>query len=167
MRRFTFSLLVSATLVFVGICAAQDTNSSQDQSYGPHFQHPLETPSLDLSAPRSASPNAPPTEHTGVPDSPGFGGLQNQFQVDQVYYGVQPSSLPIPPTVVEFVPVEPPSSPSAGIFNVGVGAITNPSSLRDQGYGVSLAQAAAYWRSHKPQAVRTYTNADIARLQGS
>jgi hypothetical protein len=166
MRRFTFFLFAAAILIFAGICSAQDTNSSQDSSYGPHFQHPLETPSLDLSAPKSQSPNAPATEHTGVPDSPAFGGLENQSQVDEVYYGSQSSGTPLPPTVAEFVPVEPAAPPASGSFNVGVSAIANPSGLRDQGYGVSLAQAAAYWRLHKTQVVRTYTNADTARLPG-
>jgi hypothetical protein len=166
MRRFTFCLLATAILVLAAICSAQDTNS-QESSYGPRFLHPLETPSLDLSAPKSESPNAPPTEHSGVPDSPGFGGLENQLQVDEVYYGVQPSGLPIPPTGLEFVPVEPAAPSASGIFNVGVTAIADPSWLQEQGYGVSLAEAAAYWRSHRPQVVRTYTNADVERLQGS
>ncbi len=166
MRRLALSILATATLIFVGICAAQDTTLSPDSSYGPRFQHPLETPSLNLSAPRSESPNAPATEHTGVPDAPAFGGLQNQSQVDEVYYGVSPSGLPTAPTV-EFVPVQPVAPSAYGSFDAGVVAIASPSSLHDQGYGVSLADAAAYWRSHKPQVVRTYSNADINSLSGS
>jgi len=174
MSRYPLPIVViTAVLSCVAACSAQDTNFSQGPQYlmnygSPHFLHPIQTPSLDLSAPRAESPNAPATEHTGQPDSPGFGGLLDESQVDQVYYGVQPNGLPLPPssTVVEIVLAGPASPAGSAIFNAGVGAIANSSSLHDQGYGVSLAEDAAYWRAHKPHAARVYTNADIERLHG-
>lgn len=161
-----------AILALIGNCSAQETNFSQGPEYlmnygDPHFLHPIQTPSLDLSVPRAESPNAPVTEHTGEPDAPGFDGvLQNEPQVDAVYYGATPSGVPIPSTVViEGTPAEP-SASGPVLFNAGVTAMTSDMELRHEGYGLSLAQYAAYWRGHKPQHVRVYTNADIARLHG-
>ena len=39
-------------------------------------------------------------------------------------------------------------------------------SLREQGYGVTLAEVAAQWRAHRPHASRRYTNRDVERLHG-
>ncbi|HUO17666.1 MAG TPA: hypothetical protein VMX38_21975 [Verrucomicrobiae bacterium] len=178
MTRLTLSLLTAVCLAFCTFCSAQqqDTNFSQGPQYlmnygSPHFMNPISTPSLDLSVPRAESPNAPAAEHTGEMDSTGFGGLQSEQQVDQVYYGVQPDGLPLPPNVViEVAPVEPVPVPVGSlpeIFNVGVRAIVNPKILREEGYGVSLAQAAAYWKAHKASNVRVFTNADIARFHRS
>jgi len=45
------------------------------------------------------------------------------------------------------------------------GEITTISALHLRGYGVTLPQAAVYWKSHEKHAARVYTNADVERLR--
>jgi hypothetical protein len=164
MLRFRLPLsLISATLIFTGPCSAQDANAFRDPQYlanylSPHCLYRMKTPSFSLSVPRSESPYAPSTQGTGVPDPSGVGGPQSQWQLDEVCF------LPLPQTETRAVPIETPNLTRSTIFNAGVGEITTASSLRDVGYGISLAELASYWRTHKPHAVHVYTNADIARL---
>ena len=161
--RFTLPFpIFSATLILAGVCSAQDANfmpGSQFPNYGSrHCLYRTSPPSISLSVPRSDSPNAPTTQGSGVPDPGAFG---NQSQIDQVY---DACGLPLPPPAKENTRIELPSPTPSATFNAGVGEITTPNSLRELGYGVSLAQYASAWRAHKPHAVRVYTNADIANL---
>lgn len=45
------------------------------------------------------------------------------------------------------------------------GEITTIAALNLRGYGVTLPQAAAYWKTHEKHAARVYTNADINQLR--
>jgi len=47
----------------------------------------------------------------------------------------------------------------------GVVELTDTQSLRLRGYGVTLPEAAAYWKAHHVSPPRVYTNADTERLR--
>ena len=68
-------------------------------------------------------------------------------------------------------PIEISSSPlpanlPSSIVNVGVTAVVDPESLHESGYGLSLAESAAFWKAHRALASHVYTNADLTRLHG-
>jgi hypothetical protein len=46
-------------------------------------------------------------------------------------------------------------------------AVTDSASLRELRYGMTVGEAAAFWKTHKRTAPRVYTNADIQRLHRS
>jgi hypothetical protein len=73
-----------------------------------------------------------------------------------------------PPGEVEVVPepVEAPPNLPEGYIDTGVGAIASSGWLHEHDYGMTLAQAARYWKEHKLHATHVYTNQDIERLQG-
>lgn len=48
--------------------------------------------------------------------------------------------------------------------DTGVSAFATPGWMHDHDYGMTLAQAARYWREHKLRATHLYTNQDIERL---
>jgi hypothetical protein len=54
----------------------------------------------------------------------------------------------------------------AGYVNVGVTAVATPSWLQNHDYGMSLVQAAKYWKSKHLHPAHVYTNEDIERLNG-
>jgi hypothetical protein len=49
--------------------------------------------------------------------------------------------------------------------DTGVSAVATPGWMRDRNYGMTLVQAARYWREHKLRATRVYTNRDIERVE--
>jgi hypothetical protein len=162
-----------------------DTNFSTGPQYlinpnSPFLLQSIATPTLSLSASPATAPTASPEEDTGEPHTPAFPDLQNQGQINRVYWGVpsvgannesgematenptenKPMPADIRLTSAQPVPIWP------SIFNVGVTGVANPESLREHGYGVSLGEVAAYWKAHTPHATRVYTNADITGLHG-
>ncbi|MGB6333693.1 MAG: hypothetical protein WA676_15585 [Candidatus Sulfotelmatobacter sp.] len=71
---------------------------------------------------------------------------------------LEPSSAQLP---------EPSSNrPPPSILDNGVWQMTTPQQLRERGYGVSLAEAAAEAKARIRHADHKYTNADAARLHG-
>jgi hypothetical protein len=183
--------------VAVALSSAQntDTNFSTGPQYlinpnSPFLLRSIATPTLSLSAPPATTPTASPEEDTGEPHTPAFPDLQNQGQIDRVYWGVpsigtnagsgeMPAENPtenkeingeigpseVQPSKIGLNSPQPiPHWPS--LFNVGVTGMANPESLREHGYGISLGDVAAYWKAHKPHATRVYTNADVASLRG-
>jgi hypothetical protein len=54
----------------------------------------------------------------------------------------------------------------SSILEVGVASLTTDQSLREQGVGVTLAEAASYWKTHRPHGAHVYTNSDLQRLHG-
>lgn len=151
-----------------GISFSQDTNFPVGPQYlntfgSPLFLRPIATPSLTLGAatPTSAAAEAEAGEGVELSISPTVATPPNLFPI---YYGQQavspaPAASEIEMSAPEASPALPP-----GFFDVGVTAITSAQSLRELGYGVSVAQDAAYWKAHKLHAVRVFTNADIERL---
>jgi hypothetical protein len=43
--------------------------------------------------------------------------------------------------------------------------MTDASSLRERGYGITLGEVAAFWKAHKSQATHVYTESDLQRLR--
>jgi hypothetical protein len=153
-----FCVLIALT----GIGSAQETNFPSGPQYlmtsgSPLFARPIATPSLSLgeSGPNSASG----TQTAAVAITPVF---QGQADLMPIYYGVPRVN------VVEIsAPETSPKTFPASIANVGVTEMTDPTSLRQRGFGVTLPEAASYWKTNKRPASRVYTNRDIERLHGS
>jgi len=145
-----------------GICVAQDTNFPTGPQYlmnfgSPLFLQPIATPSLSFSPqPTTAAPAEAGANQTTYTTNP---QLRNQEGLFPIYYGVPNTS------VVEITLTEPSPVLPASILNVGV-EITNAQSLRERGFGVTVAEAAAFWKAHRTRDSHVYTNADIARLHG-
>jgi hypothetical protein len=149
-------------LALAGICVAQDTNFSVGPQYlmnfgSPLFLQPIATPSLSF----AALPAIPAPEEAGGNAQSYTANPQPQNQVDlfPIYYGVPDIG------VVEITSTEPPRLLPESILNYAV-EVTNARSLRERGYGVTIAEAAAFWKANKKRASHVYTNADIARLNG-
>jgi hypothetical protein len=136
-------------------------------SGSPLLAQPIATPSLSLSQGPPVNPflsaengSSTSTSSAEIPSLPGLA---------TIYWGEPKTSVgpTEEPSTIEISASEPPRSLPASITNVGVQEITDAQTLRSIGYGVTLADAASYWKTHKPQAPRVYTNRDIDRLHGS
>ena len=178
--RIFFYCLFCCTLLVVstqGVALGQDTNFATGPQYlmnygSPLLAHPISTPSMSLAS--------PPLE-VGASDATGVliagASAQNvlppspdalpKIDLFPIYYGgppvgenagisfsytTEPSSLPseIPPS----------------ISDSGVWQMTTAQALRERGYGVTLAEAAAYGKARIRHGTHVYTNADIDRLHG-
>ncbi len=164
MRFQVFLPLVLLSLI--GISAAQDTNFSQGPQYvitgDAAFLHPISTPILSLEAPLppvlSLPQIGPPVTDQPYVSNPDLQHVANLFPI---YYG-----YPMIP-VVELTGAEPSQPLPASITGVGYTVIADAQSLRELGYGVTVGEAASYWKARKPRASHVYTNADIERLHRS
>jgi hypothetical protein len=112
-----------------------------------------------------ATPSYAPWQPSGVvsPETGEAGPVMITIPayLPSIYWGYPP------PGQVEFVP-EPAPEPRnlpQDYFDTGVSAFATPSWMHDHAYGISLAQAARYWREHAVHATHVYTNDDIERLQ--
>ena len=160
----SLNLLLGLLLMLAGSSAAQETNFPVGPQYlitsgSPLFLQPIATPSLlfgsGLPAPSADSENATADEETVVPAA--F-EAQRQIALPSIYYGLPQVS------VVEIASGEAVSLP-ASILGPGVAEFTTPQALRERGYGVTLAEAAARWKTHTLRARRVYTNEDVERLR--
>jgi hypothetical protein len=142
------------------LCTAQDTSFAAGPQYlitttNTGFLRPIATPSMSLDAPLPGIPSLPPIGPTitGQPyvSTP---GVAHQPDLFPIYYGY----APIP--VVELTGEAPREVP-ASINDTGFLAVTSVSSLRERGYGVTLAEDAAFWKTHRRRASRVYTNKDV------
>jgi hypothetical protein len=158
MRIAFLTLLLS---VLAGVSAAQDTNFAAGPQYlittgNTMFLHPIATPSLSLDAPLPAIPSLPDIGPE-VRDQPYIPSpaLQNQPDLFPIYYG-----YPAVP-VVELAATDAfrPAPPS--MSDVGFAEITDAKSIRELGYGLSVGEVASFWKIHRQQASRVYTNADV------
>jgi len=175
---FTISFLVAATAV------AQQTSFPVGPQYlipasaSPLFLQPIATPTLSLQ-----SVPAPPAiafeAGAVVPASPEAPGTLpgNLFSI---YYGYPAPGEKLATSAENGAetapenpqnPIEISSSPlpvnlPSSVFDVGVTGILDPQTLRESGYGLSLADAASFWKAHKTSVSHVYTNADVARLHG-
>jgi hypothetical protein len=156
-------ILLCVIVLLTGISAAQDTNFPAGPQYriagSPIFLQPIETPSLSLSTLPATTATGSEAEEQPVPASP----LATQPNLTQIYYGSPTENAPVS-SDIEIISPEAPSQVPPSIFDPGVTAIVDQRSLRESGYGLTLGQAAAFWKAHKHPAARLYTNADVARL---
>lgn len=139
-------------------------------SYGPadygstFFLRPISTPSLSLSNPplEAGASNATGVLIAGAENQvvlPPSAGALPKFDLFPILYG------PPPVQEIEINLSETPNrSLPASIAEDGVDQITTPQALQQRGYGVTVAQAAAYSKARAGHATRVYTNADIDRL---
>jgi hypothetical protein len=146
--------------------ATPDTNFSQGPQYlatgDATFLYPISTPIVSLEAPLPPIPSLPEVGPpvTGQPyvSNP---DLRHEANLYPIYYG-----YPVVP-VVELTGAEPSQPLPASITGVGYTVIADPQTLRELGYGVTVGEAASYWKAHKPRVNHVYTNADIERLHRS
>jgi hypothetical protein len=166
---YLFLVLVGAAVAAAG----QDTNFSTGPQYlmnygSPMFLHPISTPSLSWQSPalEVGASNATSGVSAGaanytVDTLPGPAQPADLFPT---YYGVpRVSEVEISLRGNEGEsPLE--QRLPASILNVGTWQITTNQALRERGYGVSLVEAAAYWKTHARRATHLYGNGDIDRL---
>jgi hypothetical protein len=163
-------------LVLAGLSAAQDSNFAVGPQYlmnygSPIFARPIATPSLSLdssSLDRSAvasemtpQDNVAAAENEAVAPVPEF---LPQADLFPIYYGAPRVSF------IELSFRDREKSPllhplPISFVEAGVVEITDMQSLRLRGYGVTLPEAAAYWKAHHVSSPRVYTNADTERLR--
>jgi hypothetical protein len=160
-------------LMLAGFSAAQDTNFPVGPQYlitsaSPIFLQPIGTPSLSLSSSQlqpqegegAAEQNSADRETSQIGSSVLAG--QRSRALMSIYYGSsQVSSVEI--AFRESAGGGATVPMPAGIFEAGVVELTSPQALREDGYGIPLAEAAARWKTHKPSARHLYTNADVER----
>jgi hypothetical protein len=160
-----FLCLVSLMIAMVGIAAAQqpETNFPVGPQYlitqpYPTILQPIATPSMQpWQQPGVVSPE------TGVA---GPVTINIPAYLPWVYWGYAP------PGAVEVVPEpQPEAQPKTselpeGYINVGVSAVATPAWLNEHDYGMSVAQAAQYWKAQHLHATHVYTNEDVGRLNG-
>lgn len=109
-------------------------------------------------------------------ETPGMTPDQTQWYMNAVQSGLPLPVAPLPETV-EVAALENPEVPTANvielsggpmpanlppsIFDPGVTAMTDSQSLLQHGYGISVGETAAYWKTHKRQIPRVFTNQDM------
>ncbi len=161
-------------LLVTGYSAAQDTNFDVGPQYlltgSPLLARPLATPSMSLEAPL---PPVPPSITT-TPEPEGGVGLTASPEVEHhadlipVYYGASNHYRVPGGSVVELSSPEGPEESVAALptslFDSGVSGISGVPAMYMRGYGVSLAETASYWKTHKVPARHVFTNKDITRL---
>jgi hypothetical protein len=155
------SILFFVVITLAGISAAQDTSFAVGPQYlmtsgSPLFARPIATPTLSL----GESHETFAAEISAVAEVAVNPVLQGQADLLPIYYGTPRVSI------IEISEPESAARPlPASITDIGVTEITDLPSLRQRGIGVSLSEAASYWKTHKPAGSHTYTNRDIERLQ--
>jgi hypothetical protein len=142
-------------------------------NYGsPLLAHSISTPSLSLAAPpievgasdATGVLNAGAGDQNILPPSP---DALPKIDLFPIFYGAPPVaengqisfSYPVEPT-------SPPAEIPPSIADNGVSQITTVQALRERGYGLTVAEAAAEAKVRIQHANHTYTNADAARLHG-
>jgi hypothetical protein len=160
MRFTSLWFLLFALLPFA---AAQDTNFAQGPQYlttttSTSFIRPIATPTVSLDAPLPPIPDLPEIG-PAVLNQPYVSDpvLAHQADLFPIYYGYP--EIP----VVELASTEESVVIPDSLNELGFAHAT-PQTLREFGYGVPLGDVASYWKTHKPQAPRVFTNSDIQRL---
>jgi len=158
---FLFTLFLFTVLV-AGVSPGQDTNFGAGPQYlitkgNAKFLRPIATPSMSLDAPLP-----------GIPSLPQIGpAVAEQPYVSDPVLAQEPDLFPIyygyPEVPVLELSGNAPREVPASVNDTGYVAITSAQSLSERGYGVSVAEDASFWKTHKRPAARVYTNADIRR----
>lgn len=145
-------------------------------NYGsPLFLRPIATPSLSFSLPPASALGAATETSAETQPVPAPTTAPNKTDLPRIYYGESYVSANTGEKVSENageqvseieLSSEQNSVPPASLISDGVSQMVDEHSLRERGYGMTVAEAAAFWKIHKPGVSHVYTNADIARLQG-
>jgi hypothetical protein len=171
MRIFTLSCFL---LCLTGYSIAQDTSFAAGPQYlltgSPLLARSIATPTLSLDAP------LPPVSSTSIISPEAVTGvryttnplLEHQADLIPIYYGLPNYYAASAPSVVEISFPEGSAESSAAlpvsIVESGVTELVDAQALRVRGHGVTVAEAAAYWKAHKLPAKHNLTNEDVKRL---
>ncbi len=170
--RFSSCLLGCTLLVLsaLGTAFGQETNFATGPQYlmtygSPLLARPISTPSLSLSAPplEAGASNATAGLVAGADNQPASPQTYPAADLFPIYYGAPPAG------VIEISFAEsgaPPRELPASILDTGVSQATTAQALRQRGYGITVAEAAARSKAALRHAKRVYTNEDIDRLHG-
>ena len=170
-------LTLSFCLLCLTACSfAQDTNFGAGPQYlltgSPLLARSIATPTMSLDAP------LPPVEPTSINVPEAATGvayttnplLEHQADLIPIYYGVD-NHYGVSSAVVEVsFPEGAPESLAAlptSIAENGVTELVDAQALRIRGHGVTVAEAAAYWKNHKLPARHNFTNEDVKRLHAA
>lgn len=161
----------------LGAAFGQDTNFATGPQYlmnpdptnhgSPLFARPISTPSLSLSAPplETGASNATAGLAAGADNqtiSPQRSPVPDLLPVYYGYGAPRASVVEISFPESEVPPRElPPSILGTGVWQTGTAQ-----ALRQRGYGLTVAEAAAHSKAQTRHAKRVYTNDDIDRLHG-
>lgn len=165
--------IVSALLmILIGICSAQDTNFAQGPQYlitsgSPLFLRPIATPTLSFTAPPSNAGEA--TTEVAAEEQAAYTPprIPNTTDVSRIYWGGPVAGENAGEQVNEIeLSSEQRLNLPASIVSSGVTEMIDVRALRDRGYAMSVAEAAAFWKTHRTQIAHVYTNVDVARLHG-
>jgi hypothetical protein len=178
--RVAYWIMLVFSLVTSAAAQQPETNFASGPQYlittgSAMYARSITTPSLSLSA--------PPLQ-VGAANSTGIliAGATADYQLPPsavavpkidlfpIFYGDAPVGSPANeielsfPPGSNFVSATPSLPPS--FSETGGGEFTTIEALREQGYGVTLAEVAASVKAHRMRLDRVYTNADVARLHG-
>jgi hypothetical protein len=162
-------LLFALVITLAGVSGAQDTNFGEGPQYlitngSTPLLHPIATPSLSL----NTAPEDPYLVNPDGSSSTELAAAHPDFpnpDLKQIFWGGPEVSEKA--GEIEIVSSEVPPNLPASILDDGVTAVADLQSLHDQGYGVTAAEAAAFWKAHAAHAPHVYTNADVERLHGN
>jgi hypothetical protein len=131
--------------------------------------HSIETPSLSLSTPPAASPNASPEQGSGEPRTPAFEGLPTQAAIDRIYWGVPTiageNATPERSGAIVFISSRASANVPSSIFDAGVTSLADADSAR--GRSVPLGDIARAVKVDHRAPTRVFTNDDIAHLRAN
>lgn len=169
---FFCTLLVILTL---GVALGQDTSFAVGPQYllnsgSSLFARPISTPSLSLGSPslQVGASDATGVLLPGAEDQttlPPTAVAEPAIDLSPILYGNGPSGVSGTSSAgASSIQTSSPSAQPAGLFDTGVWEMTTAKNLREQGYGISVAQAAAHVKARVRTTTHVYTNADIDRL---
>jgi hypothetical protein len=168
--RVSSCFFFGCTLLVLSLATAfgQDTTFATGPQYlmqgASLFARPIATPSLSLSGPalEVGASNATQGLVAGASNQTTAPARHPDADLFPIYYGATRGS------VIEISLAEAPSSTQlpASILDNGVWQITTAQALRERGYGVTVAQAAADSKARARHGTRVYTNVDVDRLHG-
>jgi hypothetical protein len=170
--RFTFCWTLLGTLLVllrVGSAFGQDTNFATGPQYlmqgSSLLARPISTPSRTLSGPalEVGASNATAALSSGASNqdvSPPNPDALPAIDLFPIYYGTTRPSV----VEISFSSGQSSEPLPASILDSGVGQIADAQTLRERGYGVTIAEAAAFSKERIRHANHVYTNADIERL---
>ena len=164
-------------------------NGDPTNHASPLFAHSISTPSMSLTGPplEAGASNATEGLIAGADTQTFVPQPHPAVNLSPIYYTeVSPSDLtlsflaePFPGLLQQTSPILSPQAPPIrlpepssdqlppGILGSGVWQMTTAQALRERGYGITVAEAAAFDKARTRRATHIYTNADTDRLHGS
>lgn len=174
------SLRISLWLLLLipAVCAAQDTNFATGPQYlitqsSTMFLHSIATPSLSF---QTEAPPAPLASPAGTPESVPISQVEETpaplpsgINLARIFWGPfpKPSAQTSATSEIAITSAETPANLPASIMDLGVTGFADTQSLREEGFGMSLGEVAAFWKAHGEHTSHTYTNKDVERGAGS